>query len=209
MSTPTSDSIKKEKSNSNDPKYIKKKRELKDFETYQQSFLLSLLNIYCGFTIRRQRKQSVVTTEAPTVEVLHFVEGDVHVAKLADAKCRPLFEQEVASGVTENTAFRRLKKNKKCYVTNLLIDLCRERGYAFDSKLSRQSKKSDRLERIEKVSYNGELLFTCEEVVKKGSKVNDLLNQKLRHSHGVIIERLNKDITDIFTIRQSDEYNKK
>ncbi|ELP90807.1 hypothetical protein EIN_026860 [Entamoeba invadens IP1] len=187
----------KAKSVSSSPKYVANKRELKNFDTYQQSFLIGLLNNHCGCTLKKQRKQTTVTSTTPVLKILHFQDEDYEIMQLADAYCRPEYVEDIKTGMSKTTAFRRIDKNRRNFTQNLLIDICMEFGYFFESCLSRKSKKTLRLERIQEV-YNGDKrMFSQLDITQKGKKINDYFVSEFQKSSVVSIEVNCKVIQEI------------
>ncbi|KAL7718608.1 TATA-binding protein-associated phosphoprotein [Entamoeba marina] len=122
-------------------KYTEKKREMRNYESYQQAMMLALLNPYCSFSIEHPVKKSKVTTSMPKVLSLHFDTEDIDVIKLAETQCKLILKNEIENGVYAKTALRRYEKNKRVFIQNFIFDVCLEKGFTFDSFLTRKSKK--------------------------------------------------------------------
>ena len=160
--------------------FFKCKNDYKEFYVVQQGVLLSLLNNYCNIILTHQKKQSIVTSSFPLLLMLQFDEEDhIDIQELADKICRPLYEKELQSVNKRQTAVRRFEKNKKNFIQHLLIDLLREKGFVFQSKMSRKSSKTQQLERIEKIYFNGKCLMDFHEFILKGYTINTLINDML------------------------------
>ena len=160
--------------------FFKCKNDYKEFYVVQQSVLLSLLNNYCDIILTHQKKQSVVTSSFPLLLTLQFEnEEPIDIQDLADKMCRPLYQQELQSVNKRQTAVRRFEKNKKSFVQHLLIDMLREKGIVFESKMSRKSSKTQQFERIEKIYVNGKLFMNFKQFISKGYQINTLINDML------------------------------
>ena len=155
--------------------FFQSKNDYKEFYVIQQGILLSLLNKHCGFTLKKQKKKAKVTSAYPKVSKLYFDNETIDVQQLADTICRPVYQEECNSSKVQ-TAMRRFEKNKKIFVQHLLIDLLREKGYYFESKLARKSTKTYRLERIERIYYGKDLIVDFASIIEKGSNINAYFN---------------------------------
>ena len=156
-------------------KFFQTKNDYKEFYVIQQGVLLSYLNNYCGFTLKKQKKKAKVTSAYPKLSKLYFDNETIDVQELADKICRPVYKEECVTTKVQ-TAMRRFEKNKKIFIQHLLIDLLREKGFYFESKLARKSTKTYRLERIEKIYFEGKLLMDFEQFIEKGDAVNSYIN---------------------------------
>ncbi|KAL7716515.1 TATA-binding protein-associated phosphoprotein [Entamoeba marina] len=171
---------KNKKLSSNDFKYVKNKRELRDSETYQQAFLLGILNEFCSFTIKLPRKKTIVTSNFHVLVDLVFINERMNILDLIETHCKPKYEYELKSGMNFAAAFRRYDKNRRIFTQNLLIDLCVEKGYFFNSKLARKSKKNLRREVIESVFYDNYFLYDLNEIQIRGKYLNKYFTSVLQ-----------------------------
>ncbi|EDR25390.1 hypothetical protein EDI_002530 [Entamoeba dispar SAW760] len=167
----------------NAPKYLKQKKENKDLEVYQQAILIGLLNQYSEITLERPAKLSKVTVISPKVSEIKFCKEDtLDVSSLVERQCKAKLSDEINKGLNEATALRRMEKNKKVFVQNLLIDLLDEFGFQFHTTLSRRSGKAMQVERIQKIFSQHSLLLTKEEIIQKGQELNSYLFQFIEHN---------------------------
>ena len=81
---------------------------------------------------------------------------------------------------------------------NLLIDILVEKGFFFDSQMARQSKKTFRLERIQRVYYNGVLILSEDEFLEKGDKINTYLCSLFKDNLTVKLNHCDSNLMDIF-----------
>ncbi|ELP92572.1 hypothetical protein EIN_073950 [Entamoeba invadens IP1] len=156
--------------------FFKSKNEYKEFYVIQQGVLLAFINSYCGFSIKKQKKRAKVTSAYPKISKLVFPNETIDVQQLADSICRPVYEEECKHVSKKQTAMRRFEKNKKVFVQHLLIDILSEKGFFFESHLARNSTKTYRMERIERIYFDGRLVMQFEDFVKRGSAINNYLN---------------------------------
>ncbi|KAL7721873.1 TATA-binding protein-associated phosphoprotein [Entamoeba marina] len=182
-----------------DPKYIAKKRENKNLESFQQGLLLAILNEFCGVTLEKRRRKSVVTVGMPSVRYLHFGEDVIDVKQLAEIQCYNAFEEEIQKGKNKQTTLRRYEKNKRIFVHNLLLDICIEKGFFFNSKLSKKSAKSLQLERITQVFFNYSLIYNSDEIVSIGGRINDYLSSLVATDHQVTLQQNDSHLYQFIT----------
>ncbi|ELP89405.1 hypothetical protein EIN_389900 [Entamoeba invadens IP1] len=165
----------KEKIHWSDPKYTAKKRENKSFEAYQQAVLLSFLNQYCSITIEKRRRQPTVTTSIPNIKSLRFEAEEIDVARLAEERCSQTFDEKHFTGKNQQTATRRVQKNKRIFIHNFLLDVLVEKGFFFNSKMSKKSKRGFQLERLKHVFFNNQFIMGKKEIETVGEQVNTIL----------------------------------
>ncbi|KAL7716861.1 TATA-binding associated phosphoprotein [Entamoeba marina] len=170
-------------------RYMQNRRDMKDVETFQQSLLLVLLNKFCGFTLETPRKQTIVTLASPTIKAIHFDDETIKISDIADNFCRPAFESDIKSGMKRDSAIRRLEKNKRTFIHNFLFDVLLEKGFFFDSKLSRKTSKTLRIERISRVYYQSQCIVKQNKIVEYGMAVSNHLYSLLSTSKQYIIQK--------------------
>ena len=158
----------------NAPKYIKQKKDNQDYEMYQQVVLIGLINKYAEITLERPNKQTKVSISIPKILIISFNEIDsINISSFTEKQCKELCEKEVHDGLSQTTAMRRLEKNKKVYLLNLLIDIAAELGMKIDSTMSRRSNKSLQVERIQSISMENEFHFTKNQIIEFGKQLNE------------------------------------
>lgn len=156
--------------------FFRTKNEYKDFYSIQQGVLLLFINGYCSITLKKQKKQAKVTSALPVLETLQFDDDAIDVQELANAVFRPVYMNELQYIPKKQTVVRRFEKNKKVFVQHLLIDILVEKGFFFESKFARNTKKTARLERIETIYYGGRVVMQFEEFIKRGYAINNFIN---------------------------------
>ncbi|KAL7718753.1 hypothetical protein QTN25_003711 [Entamoeba marina] len=174
----------------NSPKYLQAKKDNQNLEAYQQAILLALLNKHCSFVIEKAPKHSRVHANMPKVIALHFDSGEeFDIFSFSEKTCRNMYENELIKGTSQSTAHRRLEKNKKVFLQNLIFDITLEFGYVFNSNLSRMSGRTLRVERLDSVFYDGKLLLSKQQIIEKGSVINSFLCELSESPSPVVIQK--------------------
>ncbi|ELP84497.1 hypothetical protein EIN_169320 [Entamoeba invadens IP1] len=169
-------------------KYMQNKRDKQDMETFQTFVLVSLLNSFCGVVIAKSRKVPSLTVPQPQVKKLLFPEGEINLFKLAQDYSKNLFDADLQNGMKRDSAMRRLEKNRKTFVHNMMFDLLLEKGFFFNSTLSRKTKKTLRMERITTIFLEGMLFLHHEEMIDLGKEVLDEIDARLFGKKEICIE---------------------
>lgn len=182
----------------NDPKYVRQKKEYSDNEAYQQVFLLALLNRYADIVVEKPNKQTRVSVTTPKISSLTFEHDDtINVAVFADKQCRELCRREIEQGVSQSTAVRRLEKNRKVFLENLLIDLVEEMGIDVTSTYSRRSNKTFQMERINSIALENERVIDKEDIIALGKQVNAYVLGLFSKNKTVTLSRNDPSIQNI------------
>ncbi|ELP93226.1 hypothetical protein EIN_055510 [Entamoeba invadens IP1] len=157
----------------NAPKYLKTKKENQNFEVYQQAMLIALINSQASVVLERPMKYSKINITSPRISKIIFSPTDeINVSQLVDKHCKSVFAKEISEGIPESTALRRLEKNRKVFVQNLLIDITRELDFEISSVMARKSGKAMQVERISMIYFSGNCLYNKNEIVKMGNLLN-------------------------------------
>ncbi|KAL7716605.1 TATA-binding protein-associated phosphoprotein [Entamoeba marina] len=196
-----SDSVKDTPQNS--PRYFRSNNEYKDFYAFQQAILLSFVNSYCGIGLKKAKKNTIVTSSFPIVSTLVFPNEEIDVIQLTETICRPIYETEKLQVRKKQTAFRRYEKNKKVFVQHLLMDILFEKGFFFESKMARNSKKTFRLERIERIFYEGKIVMDFDDFLQRGNAINVYLSSLFDKGNDILIKLKDADLQN-FILKQSD-----
>ena len=187
-------------------KYMQNKREMKDIESYQVTALLALLSPYCGIVLEYPRKQTIVTATLPLVHSLVFPDETININEVVEKICKPAFEANLERGMKRDSAIRRYEKNRRTFIHNFLFDILLEKGFFFNSKLSRKTQKTFRFERIESVFFNDKLLLTREEMLTLGKTAMCLFQNSFNDEKSIFVEQNNQALLSLhpfFTV--SDE----
>ncbi|BFU25317.1 hypothetical protein EHI8A_054060 [Entamoeba histolytica HM-1:IMSS-B] len=177
--------------------FFQSKEDYKEFYVIQQSILLSFLNGFCTITLKRQKKQSIRNLPYPQIISLKFDDEEINVQELADIIQRPVYEDECKLVKKKQTAMRRFEKNRKIFIQHLLIDLLREKGFQFESKLARNTGKTLRLERIEKIFYGGRLIMDINDFIERGYLINSFINSQLSLTSIITIPKSSNELSNI------------
>ncbi|ELP93217.1 hypothetical protein EIN_055220 [Entamoeba invadens IP1] len=161
---------------------LKRDNEFKDMLCYQQAVVLALLNRYCSFEIERPGKESTITCTLPKVTKIKFGEYSVDIRKKAEDLTLKLTSDTEKKKLKEKTVKRRTAKSASAYVNNYMIDVLSELGFFFNTKLSKKSSKSFRLERVSEIFYNGVLVFDRNQIQHMGREINTFFNEILKTS---------------------------
>ncbi|EDR27468.1 hypothetical protein EDI_092590 [Entamoeba dispar SAW760] len=167
-------------------KRIESEHALKNDICYQQAFLILLLNQYLAITLKKQSKKCTITSPTPLVDSLIIDHSVINLREFTKKQCELISGKEYLSN---KTVQRRFSKNKQYFVQNFLIDCLREFNYQFDSKYSKPTSKTLRLERIRKVFFNSKYLCSQNEIQSIGKEVNSYLASLLQKEKSVTIEK--------------------
>ncbi|KAL7717589.1 Uncharacterized protein QTN25_004988 [Entamoeba marina] len=158
---------------------LEKEHRVKNEMVYQQAFILALLNQYCGFEIESPLKLSVITASMPRVTKLVFEQEFLLIDELSEKQSLLLLNTDRIGMTKQKAVLRQFRKNAINFTQNLLIDVCIEMGYFFQSLYSKKTKKTFQVERIQNVYLNNKLLFTRDDLLKIGMNVNTFLMQSV------------------------------
>ncbi|KAL7711756.1 hypothetical protein QTN25_010585 [Entamoeba marina] len=189
----------KEKTSPTNFKYVQNKRELRDSENYQQAFLLGVLNEFCSFNIKLPRKKTTVTSSFHVLVNLTFNNEKLDILKIIETHCKPKYEFDIKGGMNSAAAFRRYDKNKRVFTQNLLIDICVEVGYFFNSILARKSKKNLRREVIENIFFGDIFLYNLNEIQTRGKCLNDYFSSFIQKKKIYTISRNDPIVNKLVT----------
>ncbi|BFU21517.1 hypothetical protein EHI8A_192760 [Entamoeba histolytica HM-1:IMSS-B] len=152
--------------------YVQSKRNMKNFESIQQAFLIALLNKFGSFILERPIKRSKVTFQTLKVKSFSLLKETIEVAELVDSCCKARSEVELSHGISKERVKRRFDKNRFIFLSNLLLDIATELGYFFETKMARNAGGVIQLEKIRKTFYHSQLLFSQEEMMVRGVALN-------------------------------------
>ncbi|ELP91246.1 hypothetical protein EIN_151730 [Entamoeba invadens IP1] len=160
----------------NAPKYRLKKRENRDLETYQLAIFMVALNQFADISIERPAKMTKNTLSIPKICKIRFSNHDViDVQSLALKQCKSIRQKEIQEGVNQSTATRRIEKNRKVFIQNLVIDLLAECNVVLITDLARLSGKALRTERLQELWIDKTKVVGKEDIISKGSAINQYL----------------------------------
>ena len=165
----------------NDPKYDQQKRQYKINETYQQACFLWLLNQFCEINLEPRKRLAKRIATNPIIRSLVFQQDIVEVHQLSEESCRELIKQIPLKNKSNDSVMRRIEKNKKIFVHNLLIDLLVEKDYFFNFKLSKRSERGIQIQRITHIFFHEQLIMKEQEILKLGEEICTYLNKIVEH----------------------------
>lgn len=154
---------------------VQSKRDMKNFESIQQAFLLGLLTQFGSFTIERPIKKAKVTFQILKVQSFSLPTETINIAEWVELFCKQRSELELQSGVKQERVKRRYDKNRFIFLSNYLLDVASEFGFFFDTKMSRNTGGAIQLEKIRNVYWQNKLLFRQQEMMIKGIALNKYL----------------------------------
>ena len=151
------------------------KRVSKDQDAYQQSYLISVLNVH-GFeiVINRLYKKSNLTSQTFSIQSISR-DGIVY------------FNQDTFESTYTNLKEKR--QNLDCYVNNLMIHLLKQEGYVFEERKTRRVIKSFsiKMQRIKSFIYNGKCV-TNHQLLEEGKFCHANIKSRITTKHGCILE---------------------
>jgi len=151
---------------------VQSKRDMKNFESIQQAFLIGLLSRFGSFILERPIKKSKVTFQILKVQSFTISTETINVAEVVEMFCRQRAEGELKAGIAKEKVKRRFDKNRFIFLSNYLLDISSEFGYFFETKMSRNTGGSLQLEKIRNVFFNSKLLCDQHEMMIKGIALN-------------------------------------
>ena len=157
-----------------------KQREyiMKDDCVCQKMVLLTLLNQFCSFKIRRQHKKCSNTMTNIEVVKIGFPDFCIDVQKFANIQATKFLEKE-NENASNLVKVRRIKKSEQIFIDNYIIDVLREYGFFFNSEIGKVFKKSFQVERIKDIFFCGVYLMSKEDILFIGSQIYDYFQEKI------------------------------
>ncbi|ELP89680.1 hypothetical protein EIN_452800 [Entamoeba invadens IP1] len=165
-----------------------KEHQQKEQTTFQQCFLLYILNKHAKITIKRPKKYSSRTSTIPILSFLETQASRVDVLNFAIKRCEAIKNEEMVKGIPLQTIKRRFNKNMSAFIRNFVFDSCLEFGYFFNSKLSKNSMKSIQSEKIRSVFYDGKFVTDKKGILELGKVIHQKLMSVLKDRRVVTFE---------------------
>ncbi|ELP92235.1 hypothetical protein EIN_118090 [Entamoeba invadens IP1] len=170
-------------------KTVEREHEFKNDFCYEQAILVLLVNKEYGVSLEKAGKQSVLTTTMPRIAGIVVNDELIDLKRLSEKQCSLLFNGKEKDGIKEKTLSRRYSKNKSIFIQNFFIDTLLEKGFFFNSKLSKKSDKTLQLERIKEVYFGKIRIFQKNEIIKVGKQVNDYLSNLVETKGRVTLQK--------------------
>ena len=181
-------------------RYSQNEKTMKNFECYEQAFLIAILNPYCSFKIQKPFKQSIIIESKPEIISIELENEIIDIRKFAEEQCKLYAGQSDTCTISDKTKMRRFAKNRSTFIINFLFDICLSYGFFFNSVLSKKSQKCFQIERINEVFYNNSLLYTRDDIVSIGEKLNTHFLTLSKEKKIVDIEKNDPFIQSFFSL---------
>ena len=161
-------------------KPVKTSREIRNFQTLQQSILISLLNRYADITFKQPAKKSITTQQYMRIKTIKFSEENtINFADFLKRRCSEHYDWDIQHGVPSKTAKRRYQTNKKTDGLHLLMDFLIELGFHFNTKLTEGKMGTIKLENIIEIKKNDKIIVNMKDFQQIGLNINCILNNRM------------------------------
>ncbi|BFU20314.1 hypothetical protein EHI8A_002600 [Entamoeba histolytica HM-1:IMSS-B] len=151
-------------------------RDFLNYITSEQAIFIGLLSLEAKVIIGKPLKRSSVTRQYLRVISIEFDDGRViECENEVEAKCIEKKKNDIKNGVSEKTAIRRFKTNKRTESTNILISFLKKMGYNFQSRLTEGKKDTSKLETVYKICKNNIELMDSNQIDQIGEQINKFL----------------------------------
>lgn len=153
--------------------------EHRNYQSYQQSVLIALINKYGDVVIRKEKKRSNKTVPFYTIQTIIFGSNDkINFDDYIQRRCTEKKTSDILNGINEKTATRRYKTNKITEVLHTLIDLLMIRDEELEISSTRYKAGITRTETmigfyVERERYGENEIKTI------GNQINQYLQQLL------------------------------
>ena len=179
------------------PKDTVDKSDFKLFRNYiieQQAIFIVLLNKIGDIKLSKPVKKSFLTQQRIKVETITIGLETISISTVVETRCAERLQLDINNGVARKTAIRRQTFNKIMENHHLLCDLLFEFGYLFESQYSSGKNQTPKIEIVNKIFADGKVLFTKDDISKKGSEINTYLTKKLLKDDVLILKRNDKQL---------------
>ena len=143
----------------------------------QNSLLIALLNRYFTITFKSIGKISSSHRNSPRIESLRKDNDIIDLYEFVkDQTKQIIYTIPLKKTETKYKELNLMKKRKSISVlllsSNFIIDSLREYGFFFESQYGYRNQNTQ-YELIENIYYNGQLLFTKDDIYEFGEQLND------------------------------------
>ncbi|BFU23982.1 hypothetical protein EHI8A_174860 [Entamoeba histolytica HM-1:IMSS-B] len=187
-------------SQSNDPKQESSFRKTRNVQANQQSVFLALINKYFTITLISPKKRSTVAQQMVTIQNIQYKDDIVEVEEFIIRRLKEINVRDISNGVSSKTASRRWENNKIAEINNLLIDILKELGYSFNSKLTNGKSTTVKNEIVSSILFNGKLILTSEQINIHGKSLNNSLNSLFVDNKIITLNRNDPFFNDFFAL---------
>ena len=177
-----------EERNSNS-KEAKLNRNFRNYQVYQQSLLISLLNQYAEIHISKPKKRSTSTCPFFTIDKIIFNQNDeIEISRLAERRSYEKKINDLDNNISIQTANRRYKNNKIIEILHILMDLLNEFIQPFETKTSEGRNGATKMETITKCRI-GEMELNEEGIIEFGQSVNKQIMNLIQINDHLILSQ--------------------
>ncbi|ELP91644.1 hypothetical protein EIN_206310 [Entamoeba invadens IP1] len=174
---------------------LNKSRDVRALQTAQECICIALLNKYCSFSFKQPAKKSTVAPQFLRICKVTFSVGDeVDFEDIVKKRCLRVLQDDIIAGIPSKTAQRRFETNKKTEMIHLLIDMLREFGYFFQTRMTVGKSGTVKAENIIEIWKSGIKMFGCKDIEEKGVKVSKYLADQGKNEKEFIIKKNNQSI---------------
>ena len=151
----------------------------RNYQVFQQSILLTLLNKFASITIKREKKKSNTTLPFFTIHSITFINNDkLDFDNFIHKRCSEMKEYDITNGINMKTATRRYKTNRITEVIHTLIDLLRIYGEEIETNMTRYKEGIKQSETMIGITIKGKQ-YNETEIKKEGKRINELIQKEL------------------------------
>ena len=151
----------------------------RNYQVFQQSILICLLNKYADITIKRERKRSNVTLPFFTISNVVFNDNDIiDIDSYVQKRCIEIKEYDLNHNINIKTATRRFKTNRITEVIHTLIDLLRIQNEEIKTTMTRYKEGIKQSETMIKCQIEDREMNE-NEIKKYGEYINSFLKMNM------------------------------
>ena len=151
----------------------------RNYQVFQQSILISLLNKFADITIKRERKRSNVTLPFFTISTVTFNNNDsFDLDSYVQKRCVEIKEYDLNHNINMKTATRRFKTNRITEVLHTLIDLLRINDEEIETVRTRYKEGIKQSETMIKCKMNDKEINE-KEIKIYGNVVNNYIKERM------------------------------
>ena len=145
-----------------------------------------MLNRYCDIVLTQPAKKSTTTQQYMRIEKLVFKPSDdgtvdldtssvINFTDFIKRRCTEICINDIKSNVSEKTARRRYETNKKIEGLHLLMDILAQYDYFFVTRMIEGKQGPKKLDCLQAIYANDQLVMSKQEIVQKGSLISNYL----------------------------------
>ncbi|ELP92262.1 hypothetical protein EIN_118460 [Entamoeba invadens IP1] len=145
---------------------------------------------------RPSRKTFVAQPFLPIVKIIFSQTDVVDFEQIVEKRILERFNFDLLNNVTEETALRRLKKNRTTESMQLLIDLSEENGVTFQCAHSSGKNNVMVIDYIQRMRFAGRT-FELNELETKGKIIHEHISKLFVTRKKVVLEKCDKELVCI------------